>query len=187
MALPSTEIIIFPSTEAFRSDLSVLDKGLGPLSNIEGLLSSHAGVQMQDPSIGYMINNFETLDNFKQLIAGPQFPEVLAGLKLAIAGPPTIHNVAFPFDITGALAKPITELAVVTATTPEAKEAVKECFEALSIATNRLGSYNSVVDKEDIFVAICGWESVEVRLCYSLPAVRFSEIFIATGTSGDVG
>lgn len=38
MTLPNTEIIIFPSTEAFRSDPDVLIDGLGPLSKTEGLL-----------------------------------------------------------------------------------------------------------------------------------------------------
>ncbi|KAF7970448.1 hypothetical protein HWV62_23937 [Athelia sp. TMB] len=173
MSRPNTEIIIFPTSEAFRSDPDLLVDGVVPLSKAEGLLSTHAGVQIRDPTIGYLINNFESLDNFKQLVSGPNFPEVQASLKPATTGPPTIYNVAFPFDTTGALAKPVTELGIINAATPEAKELVRECLEMISIATNRLSSFNSVVDKEDIFIFISGWESVEVRPCRSSSDVRF--------------
>lgn len=81
-----------------------------------------------------------------------------------MAGPVTIHNVAFPYDISTALAMPVTEVAIVTATTPDAKKVTKEVLEVLSVITERLGTYNSVVDNGDIFIWICGYESVEVRL-----------------------
>lgn len=81
-----------------------------------------------------------------------------------MAGPVTIHNVAFPYDISAALGMPVTEVATVTATTPEAKKVTKEVLEVLSVVTERLGTYNSVVDNDDIFIWICGYDSVEVRL-----------------------
>lgn len=124
-------------------------------------------------------------------MSGPNFPEVQASLKPATAGPPTIYNVAFPFDTTGALAKPVTELGIINAATLEAKELVKECLEMISVATNRLSSFNSVVDKEDIFIFISGWESVEVRPCRSSSDICFFDIFTFQGMSkgppGDTG
>lgn len=94
----------------------------------------------------------------KQFTEGSQFPGVQSGLKIGIAGSVTIYNVAFPYDISAALAMPVTEMAIVTATTPEAKKVSKGIIEVLSVVTEHLGSHSLVIDNGGIFVWIRGWD-----------------------------
>ena len=37
MSLPTTEIVIGPSSEAYRADPNVLTNGFGPVSKVDGL------------------------------------------------------------------------------------------------------------------------------------------------------
>ncbi|KZP33166.1 hypothetical protein FIBSPDRAFT_847760 [Athelia psychrophila] len=61
------------------------------------------------------------------------------------------NNVAFPYDTSAALlAMPVTEVAIVTATTSEAEEVAKEVLEMFSVVTERFRAYNSVVDNVEI-------------------------------------
>lgn len=74
MSLPTTEIIVFPSSEAYRSNSTVLGNALGPLSKVDGVercftfrcdairfdsvfSSIYYGLQVEDSQTGYIVTS----------------------------------------------------------------------------------------------------------------------------------
>ncbi|KZP33160.1 hypothetical protein FIBSPDRAFT_721640 [Athelia psychrophila] len=166
MAIPSTEIVIFPTAQGFRSDPSSLANGLEALSKADGLLNTYAGLQNNDQHMGYMINNWKTHEHFERLASGPEYPHVLAGLKASIDGHVVIHHVDFVSDITKALNKPLTEIVFATVASAEAKQELFAAVEQLSLGTDRVATYGSVIGRDNLIVFVAGWESKDVRFVY---------------------
>lgn len=128
--------------------------------------------------------DWDTLDDFKRFIAGPEFPVVLEKLKLSTAGPPVIHHVTFTSDVNLALGKPLTEIVLATVSTPEAKQEFLAASEQVSLATGRMATYGSVECIDNLVAFICGWESEEVKHVLSGLIFFFAKV-VATGPATD--
>lgn len=120
------------------------------------------------------IQDWKTHEHFERLASGPEYPHVLAGLKASIDGHVVIHHVDFVFDVTKALSKPMTEIALATFTSLEEKQDLLEAFEQLSLSTDRVATYGPVVDRNDLIMFMAGWESENVSFIWiSLPETSF--------------
>jgi len=57
MSLPNTEIVIAPSSEAYRADPNVLINGFEPLSKVDGLENIYFGIQLEDSKTAYVFES----------------------------------------------------------------------------------------------------------------------------------
>lgn len=90
----------------------------------------------------------------------------MAGLKASIDGHVVIHHVDFVSDITKALNKPLTEIVFATVASAEAKQELFAAVEQLSLGTDRVATYGSVIGRDNLIVFVAGWESKDVRFVY---------------------
>lgn len=83
-------------------------------------------------------------------------------MKPAFAAPGDMQHVHFVGEL-GALDKPVTEITFVTLNEGASKERALELFEGIrgEGGPETTFNYGPSVEKEDVIVSICGWESVE--------------------------
>ena len=91
----------------------------------------------------------------------PSFTKLVAGAAPALAAPYTLYHVRFSAP-TIALNYPVTEVAILTLKAPENRAGVVEILSGIAKATNNLYAFGLTRGDENKYVAICGWESVEV-------------------------
>lgn len=80
-------------------------------------------------------------------------------MKPAFAAPGDVQHVHFVGEL-GALDKPVTEITFVTLNEGASKERALELFEEIRVQETTF-AYGPSVEKENVIVSICGWESIE--------------------------
>jgi len=164
MSLPNTEIVIAPSSEAYRADPNVLINGFEPLSKVDGLENIYFGIQLEDSKTAYVFENWTTRAHHQRLIDSPSYHNVLAPMLPSFSATATIFHVQFASDITIALKQPVTEIAFHTANSPEDRQKVLELFAELTEAKNVIANYGAVEENDNVAVFVAGWQSVEHQL-----------------------
>jgi len=168
MSIPVTELVFFTSSEAFRSDpASIINNVGGILGKSEGMISAYHGPEIEDPSQAYLVVLWETLEHHKALISSPSYPALMEGLKPAIGGPFEMLHAKFNKDPTKAFTAPVTEIAVLTATPGKPREEIGKLLDVISSQEPNskvtLSTWGPVVEKEDVFILVVGWESLEAH------------------------
>lgn len=106
--------------------------------------------------------DWTTLEDYRRFEKSSTFGEVLGHLKPALESHGTITHVQFVSDYTGAFSKPITEIAFATLKPGVSKEKMFETLKVLCNMKKGVSTYGPLLEKEDVIVFICGWDSVEV-------------------------
>ncbi|KAG1807964.1 uncharacterized protein BJ212DRAFT_1534358 [Suillus subaureus] len=72
--IPTTEVIIFDTSEAFRKDISVLGPAADVVSKVDGVRRPvYTGTQIENPTTGYIFLNWESLAHHQALMAAPSY------------------------------------------------------------------------------------------------------------------
>ncbi|KII84623.1 hypothetical protein PLICRDRAFT_46004 [Plicaturopsis crispa FD-325 SS-3] len=162
-----TEILTFPTSEAYRTDQSIVKPFAEAIVGSPGLISIHHGLQIEDPAVGYLFVIWESLEAHQALRNSPAQGPLLATLKPLFAGPPiSVIHAKFGADPTAALNAPVTELVVSTLKEGSSFEAISDILTKMAyteLPTILGGAYGPAVEIERTFMMVAGWESVEAH------------------------
>ncbi|KII84621.1 hypothetical protein PLICRDRAFT_179431 [Plicaturopsis crispa FD-325 SS-3] len=162
-----TEICTFSASDAYRTDQSIVKPFAQTLIGTPGFISLYHGLQVEDPTVGYIFIVWESFEAHKALIDSPAQGPILDTLKPLFAGQFTsVIHAKFTTDPTAALSAPTTEYLFTTPKEGSSKEALSEIFSKLALRDfpEVLGAADGpCIERDDTLVLVVGWESVEAH------------------------
>ncbi|KAG0702090.1 hypothetical protein DFH29DRAFT_875384 [Suillus ampliporus] len=163
MSIPTTEIVIFPTSEAFRNDSSILRPVLDIVSKADGIqMPVYVGLQIEDPATGYLFLNWDSLAHHQAAMASTSYGPLREILDPALAGPGKTYHVIFNDKAIG-LQQPVTEVLLVTLKDPSHRAEVFEIFNKLVEFTKKMIVFGPTLEDENVIVLVNGWASVEAH------------------------
>ncbi|KAG1761831.1 hypothetical protein EDD22DRAFT_847446 [Suillus occidentalis] len=161
--IPTTEIIIFETSEDFRKDVSILRPAFDIVSKSEGIRTPvYSGTQIENPTTGYLFLNWDSLAHHQAVMASPSYGSVLETLKPAFGGPSKMHHVIFN-DHPIALEQPVTEVLLITLKDPSHRAEVFDILGKISDQTKKMIVFGPTLEDENTIIVVGGWESVEAH------------------------
>ncbi|KAH8077741.1 hypothetical protein BXZ70DRAFT_694967 [Cristinia sonorae] len=161
------ELATFPATEAYKADPTVIHPALEIISKAKGARNIYHGLQYEDKATAYLVIIWDSLEDHHALLSDKDiYPKIMEGFATSIGGPHNLVHVAFKPLVApiAHLTAPISEFAVQTL--KEGKtNADLEGF-VWNPAVTGDGSQvvvGKVVEKEDQYVLLKGWESYEAH------------------------
>jgi len=164
MATPQeTHIVVFRTSDECRADPSMLDGIFHDFAKTEGLYSIHYGLQIEDSSYGYCVNNWMTPEDFARFDQSPDSGDKLTSTMKVFVGLPTIYHIRFQLGVEIPLNKPVTEIVFVTAISAEAKQQLVDTLTGACAQMGGIMTFGTVEQPEfkDLVVVLCGWNTVE--------------------------
>ncbi|KAG2119398.1 hypothetical protein DEU56DRAFT_836309 [Suillus clintonianus] len=162
MSIPTTEIIIFETSEEFRKDPSILSPGFDIVSKVDGAqMPVYCGLQIENPTTGYLFLNWDSLAHHQALIESPSYGSLLETLKPAFGGPMKMYHVIFN-DHPIAFKQPVTEVLRITLKDPSHRAEVSDILSKISDMTKKMLVFGPTLENENEIILVGGWESVEV-------------------------
>ncbi|KAG0694608.1 hypothetical protein DFH29DRAFT_880609 [Suillus ampliporus] len=163
MSIPTTEIIIFPTSEAFRNDSSILRPVLDIVSKADGVqMPVYAGLQIEDPATGYLFLNWDSLAHHQAAMASTSYGPLRKLLDSAFASPGKMYHVIFN-DKAIALQQPVTEVLLVTLKDPNHRAKVFEILNKFTELTKKMIVFGPTLEDENVIMIVGGWTSVEAH------------------------
>ncbi|KAL0961362.1 hypothetical protein HGRIS_006318 [Hohenbuehelia grisea] len=172
--MPTTEIVTFRASEAFKKDLNLLKPVGDAVKKEEGFIQSWFGFQVEDPNIAYIFILWESYEHHKAVIDSPSYGiEIVEPLKLCVDGPLNsdafdMTHVPFAPDVVTALSAPTTEIAYIKhkdGTTETLHGLLEKLAEKLDKAEGARPpcAYGPSREKEGTSVLVVGWTSAEAH------------------------
>ncbi|KAG1733522.1 hypothetical protein EDB19DRAFT_1911508 [Suillus lakei] len=163
MSIPTTEVIIFDTSEALRNDHSVLRPALEVISKADGVqMPAYAGVQIEDPATGYIFLNWDSLAHHQAMIASASHDILREVLKPALGGSAKMHHVIFN-DHPIAFQQPVTEVLLLTLNDPSHRTEVFDTLIKISDSTEKTIVFGPTLEDENVIFLVGGWRSVEAH------------------------
>ncbi|KAG0694607.1 hypothetical protein DFH29DRAFT_312080 [Suillus ampliporus] len=163
MSIPTTEIVIFPTSETFRNDNSILHPAFDIMAKVDGLQTPiYSGLQVEDPATGYVFLNWDSLAHHKAAMASASYGTVHEIMTAAFAGSGKMYHVIFN-DHPIALQQPVTEILFVTLKDPSHRAEVFEIFNNFTEVSKKMLVFGPTLEDENVIVLVGGWESVEAH------------------------
>ncbi|KAG2119396.1 hypothetical protein DEU56DRAFT_918561 [Suillus clintonianus] len=161
MSIPTTEIIIFDTSEEFRNDPSILRPAFDIVSKADGIqMPAYAGVQIENPATGYVFLNWDSQEHHQAMIASPLHDTLREALKPVLGGSEKIYHVIFNKHPT-ALQQPVTEILCLALKDPSNRAEVLDIFTKNSASPVKINTFGSTLEDENLFILVGGWLSVE--------------------------
>ncbi|KAG1744609.1 uncharacterized protein EDB91DRAFT_1123377 [Suillus paluster] len=163
MSIPTTEILIFDTSEAFRKDSSILRPALDIVSKADGVqMPVYVGVQIENPATGYMFLNWDSREHHQAAMAAPSYANLREILKSAVTSPGKMYHVIFN-DHPIALKQPVTEVLLVTLKDPSHRAEVYDIFTKFTELSKKMLVFGPTLEDENVIALLGGWESVEAH------------------------
>ncbi|EPQ52516.1 hypothetical protein GLOTRDRAFT_140239 [Gloeophyllum trabeum ATCC 11539] len=159
-----TELVVFAASEAYQKDNTIVNGLVDILNKTPGKINTFHGPQVEDPNKGYLFVNWESLEHHKALMASPDYPTLVEGLKPALAGDYELVHVKFDKDPTPALSAPVTEVVAIQIKEGKSEDELKKLLEqgAKIQLPGVVGStYGPIIEKPGCYIMAVGWPSVE--------------------------
>ncbi|KAG2145710.1 hypothetical protein BD769DRAFT_1660825 [Suillus cothurnatus] len=161
--IPTTEVVIFDTSEEFRKDVSILRPAFDIISKVDGVQAPvYTGTQIENPATGYIFLNWDSLAHHQTLMASPSYGPLLEVLKPAFGGPSKMHHVIFN-DHPIAFQQPVTEVLVVTLKDPSYRAEVYDILTKMSDLTKKMLVFGPTLEDENVIILVGGWQSVEAH------------------------
>ncbi|KZP33101.1 hypothetical protein FIBSPDRAFT_847712 [Athelia psychrophila] len=161
---PTTEthIALFTTSDACRADPTMLDRIFYDVSGAKGVESLYYGLQIEDPTQLYVVNNWANSDDFLAFSAS-EHDDVLASVVEVFKGFPKVYHINFKLDVTVPLDMPVTEIVVITSVSPEAKQKLCDTLAEVCEYLKGVMTYGTPeqAGDKDVVVVVCGWNSLE--------------------------
>lgn len=161
--IPTTEIIIFETSEDFRKDVSILRPAFDIVSKSDGFRKPvYSGTQIENPTTGYLFLNWDSLAHHQAVMTSPSYGPLLEELKPAFGGPSKMYHVIFN-DHPIALEQPVTEVLLITLKDPSHRAEVFDIIGKISDQTKKMIVFGPALEDENTIIVVGGWESVEAH------------------------
>ncbi|KAG1869422.1 hypothetical protein DFJ58DRAFT_742499 [Suillus subalutaceus] len=162
--IPTTEIIILDTSEEFRKDVSIISPAFDAVSKADGFQAPvYTGIQIENPTTGYIILNWESMAHHQALMDSPSYGSVLEALKPAFGGPFKMYHVIFN-EHPIALQQPVTQVLLLTLKDPSHRAEVFDILSKISVLSKKMLVFGPTLENENQIVLVGGWASVEAHL-----------------------
>ncbi|KAG2344192.1 hypothetical protein BDR05DRAFT_932236 [Suillus weaverae] len=159
--IPTTEILIFDTSEEFRKDVSILRPAFDIVSKADGVHKPvYSGVQIENPATGYIFLNWDTLAHHQAVMASPSYGPLLEALKPAFGGSSKMYHVIFN-DHPIALQQPVTTVLLITLKDPSHRAEVFDILSKISNLRKKMLVFGPTLEDKNAIVLVGGWSSVE--------------------------
>ncbi|KAF8549817.1 hypothetical protein OG21DRAFT_1469530 [Imleria badia] len=162
----NTEIIIFDTSEASREnpESQVVTNALKPTLLAEGANTpAYYGLQIENPSTGYIIIHWDSHEIHQAFGNHPSFPAIHEAFKPSLGCNRATYDVEFSAPTVAALEKPVTEIPVSSLKAPENRDAVVDILTKISEASENILVFGQTRQDENKYIVIGGWPTVEVH------------------------
>ncbi|KAG2145433.1 uncharacterized protein EDB93DRAFT_1150934 [Suillus bovinus] len=161
--IPTTEILIFDTSEKFRNDVSMLRPAFDIVLKADGAHKpAYSGIQIENPSTGYVFLNWDSLAHHHAFMASPSYGPLGDVLKPALGSELNMYHVIFN-DRSIALEQPVTEVLVITLKDPSHRAEVFDILGKISDSTKKMLVFGSTLEDENRIILVGGWSSVEAH------------------------
>ncbi|EGN92293.1 hypothetical protein SERLA73DRAFT_191326 [Serpula lacrymans var. lacrymans S7.3] len=185
MALPTTEILVFPTSEAYQKDPSIVAAPLDIVLKAPGVQDAFYGLQVESPDTGYIFLNWDSLKHHHDFIAAPSYPSLIESLTPSLGGAPQMYHVQFS-GVLNALKEPITEVFTFKLNAPEQREKVVGLLKQAEEVSKGMIVFGQTVEDENLYYMVCGWPSIEAHQERSAQAdTQAGRDFLVT--AGEIG
>ncbi|KAG2052588.1 hypothetical protein BDR06DRAFT_957661 [Suillus hirtellus] len=163
MPIPTSELVIFDTTEAIRKDRSILKPAFELVSKSNGIqMPAYVGIQIENPAKGYVFMNWDSLANHQAMLASPSYPNLLEALKPAYGGWSKMYHVIFNAQPV-AVKQPVTEVLLLTIKNPSNRTEVLDILTKLSDSTKKMAVFGPTLEDKNVIIFVAGWRSVEAH------------------------
>ncbi|KAG2119397.1 hypothetical protein DEU56DRAFT_918562 [Suillus clintonianus] len=163
MSIPTTELVIFNTTEAIRNDSSILRPAFEIVSKSDGVqMPAYVGTQIENPAKGYVFLNWDSLAHHQAMMASPTYASLLEALKPAYGGWSKMYHVIFNAHPI-AFQQPVTEVLLLTLKNPSHRTEVFEILTKISDSTKQMLVFGPTLEDNNVIIAVGGWQSVEAH------------------------
>jgi len=108
--MPVLEIALFPGSDSYLADPTLLEPALDFLTRVEGWISTYTGVFLEDKKTVLLAIQWETYEHHKNLMERSDYPDLGALLKPSLGGKVSLQHVEFNRDVTNGLTSPTLEI-----------------------------------------------------------------------------
>ncbi|KAG2039427.1 hypothetical protein BDR03DRAFT_220472 [Suillus americanus] len=163
MPIPTTELVIFDTTEAVRKDRSILKPAFELVSKSSGIqMPAYVGTQIENPAKGYVVMNWDSLAHHQAMMASPSYATLLEALKPAYGGWSKMYHVNFNAHPIG-LQQPVTEILLLTIKNPSHRTEVFDILTKISDSTKKMLVFGPSLEDKNVIIVVGGWQSVEAH------------------------
>ncbi|OJA12620.1 hypothetical protein AZE42_12257 [Rhizopogon vesiculosus] len=164
MSKPTTEVLIFDTSEAHRKDiLAIASTACDIVYEAAGCRRpGYTGLQTEDKATGYVFLNWDSRAHHQAVIDGPNYGRVLEALKPIFGDKKEMHHVIFN-DLPIAFESPVTEVFICTLKDPGHREEVFDILAKISDKTEKKLVFGPTLENENVFIIVAGWDSVEAH------------------------
>ncbi|KAG2344191.1 hypothetical protein BDR05DRAFT_199009 [Suillus weaverae] len=160
MPVPTTELVIFDTTEAIRNDRSILRPAFEMVAKSNGIqMPAYVGTQIENPAKGYVFMNWDSLAHHQAMMASPSYATLLEALKPAYGGWSKMYHVIFNANPI-ALQQPVTEVLLLTIKNPSHRTEVFEILTKISDSTKKMLVFGPTLEDKNVIIVVGGWQSV---------------------------
>ncbi|KAG1810380.1 uncharacterized protein HD556DRAFT_1281522, partial [Suillus plorans] len=167
MSIPTSELVIFDTTEAIRKDRSILKPAFELVSKSR-CAPAYVGIQIENPAKGYVFMNWDSLAHHQAMLASPSYPNLLEALKPGYGGWSKMYHVIFNAQPV-AVKQPVTEVLLLTLKNPSNRTEVFDILTKFSDSTKKMAVFGPTLEDKNVIILVAGWRSVEV--CVEIIAI----------------
>ncbi|KAG1807863.1 uncharacterized protein BJ212DRAFT_1485436 [Suillus subaureus] len=163
MPIPTTELVIFDTTEAIRNDRSILRPAFEMVSKSDGIqMPAYVGTQIENPAKGYVFMNWDSLAHHQAMLASPSYATLLEALKPAYGGWSKMYHAIFNAHPIG-LQQPVTEVLLLTIKNPSHRTEVFDILTKISDSFKKMLVFGPSLEDKNVIIVVGGWRSVEAH------------------------
>lgn len=163
MPIPTSELVIFDTTEAIRKDRSILKPAFELVLKSNGIqMPAYVGIQIENPAKGYVFMNWDSLAHHQAMLASPSYPNLLEALKPGYGGWSKMYHVIFNAQPV-AVKQPVTEVLLLTLKNPSNRTEVFDILTKLSDSTKKMAVFGPTLEDKNVIIFVAGWRSVEAH------------------------
>ncbi|KAG2109590.1 uncharacterized protein F5147DRAFT_575608 [Suillus discolor] len=163
MAIPTTELVIFDTTEEVRNDRSILSPAFEIVSKSDGIqMPAYVGTQIENPARGYVFMNWDSLAHHQAMLESPSYATLLEALKPAYGGWSKMYHVIFNAHPI-AFQQPVTEVLLLTVENADHRTEVFDILTKISDSTEKMLVFGPALEDENVIIVVGGWQSVEAH------------------------
>ncbi|KAG1810098.1 uncharacterized protein HD556DRAFT_1435816 [Suillus plorans] len=163
MSIPTTELVIFDTTEEVRNDCSILSPAFEIISKSDGIQKpAYVGTQIENPARGYVFMNWDSLAHHQAMLESPSYATLLEALKPAYGGWSKMYHATFNAHPI-AFQQPVTEVLLLTIENPDHRTEVFDILTKISDSTEKMLVFGPTLEDETVIIVVGGWQSVEAH------------------------
>ncbi|KAK0187905.1 hypothetical protein F5146DRAFT_1061271 [Armillaria mellea] len=171
--MPDFELIVFSASDAYKANPGESIKPVVEwIKTVEGLLSFHHGLQVEDDKLGYLFLGWVSVEKHKAMMEAESYKEVISLLGKHVLAPGAaidIQHITYTDLLEGIVSAPATEIAIFKRKEGKTNDNVFKLYSEIFQPTIKsMEGYHAEalgpsIENEGTYVLTVGWESVEAH------------------------